>query len=110
MKQLSATEASRRFSELLDEVEHGGESYLVVRHGRVVATIGPAERQTGKALRDVLRTHRPDTAWAEELKELRHGLEPVTDPWLGRFSIPPSWLTPNAGAALWPLRSKTATT
>lgn len=81
MKQLSATDASRRFSEVLDDVERDGESYVVVRHGRAVATIGPTSGGTGKALKEVLRANRPDDAWAGELRELREGLEPVTDPW-----------------------------
>jgi prevent-host-death family protein len=81
MKQLSATDAARRFSEVLDEVEGGGESFVVVRHGRAVATIGPAIGGTGKTLMEALRAHRPDDAWAGELRELREGLEPVTDPW-----------------------------
>lgn len=83
MKQLSATDAARRFSEVLDEVERGGESYVVVRHGRPVATIGPASGGTGKALKEVLRAHLPDDAWADEVRELREGLEPVADPWHG---------------------------
>lgn len=81
MKQLSATDASRRFSEVLDEVERGGESFVVVRHGRAVATIGPARGGTGKALKDALRANPPDGAWAAELRELRESMDPVTDPW-----------------------------
>jgi prevent-host-death family protein len=81
MKQLSATDASRRFSEVLDWVETSGEACVVVRHGRPVATIGPASGGTGKALREALRTNRPDDAWADELRQLRAGMEPVTDPW-----------------------------
>jgi prevent-host-death family protein len=81
MKQLSATDASRRFSEVLDDVERGGETFVVVRHGRAVATIGPASGGTGKTLKEALRAHRPDDAWADELRELREGLEPATDPW-----------------------------
>ena len=81
MRQLSATDAARRFSEVLDGVERSGESYIVIRHGRPVATIGPASGGTGKALKDVLRANRPDDAWADELRELREGMEPVTDPW-----------------------------
>jgi prevent-host-death family protein len=50
-----ATDASRRFSEVLDDVGRGGESYVVVRHGRAVATIGPTSDGTGKALKEVLR-------------------------------------------------------
>jgi prevent-host-death family protein len=81
VKQLSATEASRRFSEVLDGVERSGESYVVVRHGRAVATIGPAGGETGKALKEALGTHRPDALWSAELRELREGTEPVADPW-----------------------------
>jgi prevent-host-death family protein len=80
LKQLSATDAARRFSEVLDRVERG-DSYVVVRHGRAVATIGPAAGGTGKALKEALRTNRPDPAWAEELRELRDGVGSVTDPW-----------------------------
>jgi prevent-host-death family protein len=81
MKQLSATDASRRFSEVLDDVERAGESYTVVRHGRAVATIGPATGGTGKGLKEVLRAHQPDDAWADDLRELRESIKPVTDPW-----------------------------
>jgi prevent-host-death family protein len=81
MRQLSATEASRNFAEVLDGVESRGESFLVVRHGRAVATIRPASAESGKALKEVLRRHRPDDDWAEEVRELRDSLEPVSDPW-----------------------------
>ena len=81
MKQLSATDASRRFSEVLDDVDRGGESYVVVRHGRAVATIGPASGGTGKALKEALRVNLPDGDWAREVRELRESMDPVTDPW-----------------------------
>lgn len=68
---------------MLDDVEAGGESYVIVRHGRAVATIGPASGGTGKALKEALRVHPPDEAWMAELRELREGLDPVTDPWRG---------------------------
>lgn len=83
MKQLSATDASRRFSEVLDDVEQGGESYVVIRHGRAVATIGPASGGTGRALKEVLRANSPDDGWAGEVRELREEMGPVKDPWHG---------------------------
>lgn len=83
MRQLSATDASRRFAEVLDSVERSGESFVVMRHGRAVATIGPASGGAGKALKEALQVNRPDGAWGAELRELREGLEPVTDPWRG---------------------------
>jgi prevent-host-death family protein len=79
VKQLSATEATRRFSDLLDSVEEG-ESFVVVRHGRAVATIGPAVAGTGQALKEALRKHPPDPEWAAELRELRAEVGPATDP------------------------------
>jgi antitoxin (DNA-binding transcriptional repressor) of toxin-antitoxin stability system len=81
VKQLSATDAARQFSDVLDSVESKRESFVVVRHGRAVATIGPAFVGSGRALKDVLRTHRPDSAWASELRDLRESVGPGTDPW-----------------------------
>lgn len=81
MKQLSATDAARRFSEVLDSVESSRESFVVVRRGRAVATIGPALGGSGEALKEALRAHRPDAEWAAELRELRDAVGPGTDPW-----------------------------
>ena len=71
MREVSATEAARRFSELLDSIEHGGDSYVIVRRGRRVATIQPASQPNGAALSRFLAAHPPDDAWATELAELR---------------------------------------
>jgi prevent-host-death family protein len=70
MKTLTATEAARNFSTVLDEVEHG-ETIIVTRGGRTVATIGPAPACPGRVLKDVLRRHRPDEGWAEDLRKVR---------------------------------------
>jgi prevent-host-death family protein len=83
MKQLSATDAARRFSDVLDSVETAGESFVVVRHGRAVATIGPTAAGTGQALKEALRAHPPDERWAAELRDLRDSVGPPTDPWRG---------------------------
>jgi len=83
VKQLSATEAARKFADVLDSVETAGESFVVVRHGRPVATIGPATAGTGRALKAALRIHEPDSAWPRELRELREAVGPPSDPWHG---------------------------
>lgn len=70
MRQLSATDAARR-SDVLNEVESGEESFVVVRRGRPVARIGPAHSGTGRALKAALRAHPPDPEWAADLHELR---------------------------------------
>jgi prevent-host-death family protein len=46
MPTITARDASRGFSTLLDRVEHDGEEYTVERDGRVVARIVPASRRT----------------------------------------------------------------
>jgi antitoxin (DNA-binding transcriptional repressor) of toxin-antitoxin stability system len=81
MRQVTATEAARRFSEMLDSVENGRETFVVVRRGRAVATVGPAAGSTGRDLKDALKRNRPDAAWADELRELRDSIGSETDPW-----------------------------
>jgi antitoxin (DNA-binding transcriptional repressor) of toxin-antitoxin stability system len=83
MKQMSATAAARGFSELLDRVESEGETFVVVRRGRVVATIGPAAGGTGRALKSALRERGLDPEWADELRALRKSVGPSTDHWRG---------------------------
>jgi len=83
VRQLTATDAARKFSDVLDSVESEGETFVVVRRGRAVATIGPATAGTGRALKAVLRRRQPDPAWAGELRELREAVGPGTDPWRG---------------------------
>ena len=82
LKQLSATDAARRFSEVLDRIEQRGESVVIVRHGRAVATMGPAGAGTGRALKEALRAHRPDPDWADEVRELlaRQGYTRIFEP------------------------------
>jgi antitoxin (DNA-binding transcriptional repressor) of toxin-antitoxin stability system len=77
VKQVSAAYAARRFSEVLDSVESRGETFGVVRRGRVVATIGPALTGNGRALKGALRDNRPDPEWAEELRRLRDSVGPA---------------------------------
>jgi len=43
MKTITATEAARRFSEILNFIKYTGKGYTIVRRGTPVATIGPAE-------------------------------------------------------------------
>ena len=71
MKEVTATEAARHFSEVLDAVEHAGETFVITRGGRAVASIVPAPIGNGRALKDVLRRHRPDPGWAQEIREVR---------------------------------------
>lgn len=83
MRQLSATEAARRFSQLLDEVERGGQSFTVIRRGRAVARIGPAPTATGAALFEIIERHPPDAGWAAELRDLRNATKLENRSWTG---------------------------
>lgn len=53
MRTVSAAEASRRFSDLLDEIE-AGHTVMVTRGNRTIAEIRPARRRTGRDLRAAL--------------------------------------------------------
>ena len=46
MTTISARDASRGFSALLDRVEHDAEEYVIVRDGRAIARIVPATERT----------------------------------------------------------------
>lgn len=53
MKTITATNASRGFSDMLDRVEHG-ETIRITRDGRPVAELRPVAAATGRALRAAL--------------------------------------------------------
>jgi prevent-host-death family protein len=74
MPDVTATEASRNFADLLDSVEHRGERYRIVRRGHVVARLEPVTAASGADLKALLRRHRIDDAWGAELAELRRTL------------------------------------
>jgi len=87
-KTISATEAARRFSEVLDEVEHRGIAFDVERHGKRIATIVPS-RPTARAtswsewLERRRRGPQFDTQFASDLREIRRsqGELPKGNPW-----------------------------
>lgn len=74
MPEVTATEASRRFADLLDGVEHRGERYTIVRRGRVIAQLAPAAGTSGAEAKALLRRHRVDGAWGDEVDALRNDL------------------------------------
>jgi antitoxin (DNA-binding transcriptional repressor) of toxin-antitoxin stability system len=88
VKTLTATEASRGFSGLLDAVERG-ETIAVTRGGRAIAEIHPAPRKTGRDLRLALESREHPHLTEEDAKEMlraagesRDLLPPFNeDPW-----------------------------
>jgi antitoxin (DNA-binding transcriptional repressor) of toxin-antitoxin stability system len=83
VKEISATEAARGFAEMLDAIEHEGETFLVRRNGRAVARIEPAAGATGGAVKDLLTNTPPDPEWIQDLRTLRSGLPAEVSRWDG---------------------------
>ena len=75
MREISATDAARKFSDLLDAVEHTGESFTIVRRGKAVAYLEPVGLGRGAEVKAFLRRHQPDDEWADDLAEVRALLE-----------------------------------
>ncbi|MET8141957.1 prevent-host-death protein [Sphaerisporangium sp. NPDC005288] len=79
---MTATEASRRFSDLLDAIERG-ETITITRGNHAVAEIRPAHRRTGADLRAALADiPPPDDRFEGDIAAaltLLHGEE--SDPW-----------------------------
>lgn len=71
MVEITATEAARSFSRVLDDIELRGGSYVITRSGRPVARLVPAETANGAAVKSLLERHAPDENWAADLLELR---------------------------------------
>jgi prevent-host-death family protein len=82
MRWLTATQAARRFSDLLDAVEQRGESFVVVRHGQAVARIEPVHSANGRLVKEFLRSNRPDKQWASDLREIRALLNVEDRSWI----------------------------
>ena len=82
MRIMTATEASRHFSDLLDAVERG-ETVTILRGNNPVAEIGPAHRRTGADLRAALEgSTPPDEAFARNISAaLAAVTSEVADPW-----------------------------
>ncbi|MGH9379292.1 MAG: type II toxin-antitoxin system Phd/YefM family antitoxin [Thermoanaerobaculia bacterium] len=83
MARMSATEASRNFSAVLNRVS-AGERIEITRSGSPVAVIEPpAVRLVSSAhLRELLATApRPDEAFADDVRALRSTIGPPREPW-----------------------------
>ena len=75
MQSLTATEAARRFADVLDAVESRGETFVVIRRGRAVARIGPAGAGRGAAVKELLRAAPRDAAWVDDVTRMRAALQ-----------------------------------
>lgn len=82
MRTITATEASRRFSDLLDAIE-AGDTVMVTRGNRPIAEIRPALRRTGSDLRAALEgIAPPDDRFAADIAGAIENLtHEGRDPW-----------------------------
>ena len=86
MRTVTATEAARNFSRMLDLLEHGSEEIVVLRNNQPVAKLVPgAPRMTAlEALADLYRTlgDAEGGAWLEDAKRVDRRLrKQIRDPW-----------------------------
>jgi prevent-host-death family protein len=80
---MTATEAARTFSAVLNRVS-AGEEVEVTRSGAPVAVIAPPRTRLlpAERFREMLASApRPDEEFAAEMRALRAGVEPPSDPW-----------------------------
>lgn len=69
MRTITATEASRRFSDLLDAIDQG-ETVIVTRGNRPIAELRPARSRTGRRLREALaRIPPPDDRFESDITD-----------------------------------------
>jgi prevent-host-death family protein len=83
MTRLSATEAARNFSAVLNRVA-AGEEIEIVRNGTVVALLGPSRRRLLSAdrFRELLRSAPPvDDDFAADLRRIRAEAGVPESPW-----------------------------
>jgi prevent-host-death family protein len=70
---VTATEAARKFSEILNRVAYKGESFVVERSGRPVCEIRPAEEEgisTGELVEILRSGPHPDKGYFDLLEEI----------------------------------------
>lgn len=70
MRTVTATEASRSFAALLDEAEHG-QTVVITRGGRRIASIGPATASNGAEVAALLAATTVDGDFAADVLAAR---------------------------------------
>lgn len=85
-RKVTATEAARNFSELLNRVRYGRESFVILRGGEEVGQLVPPPLSSKATLRNLIealeRIPRPDPQFADDLEKIQAEQPPMGDsPW-----------------------------
>lgn len=78
---MTATEASRSFAALLDEVSRG-EHVIITRGGRRIAEMAPVSVGNGGMLVDFIRSSDVDVEYASDVAEARSAISAEEPAWL----------------------------
>jgi antitoxin (DNA-binding transcriptional repressor) of toxin-antitoxin stability system len=82
---ITATEAARKFSEILNRVAYKRESFIVERNGKPICEISPSEKKgiSTRELIEILRSSpRPDKGYFKILEKITREQPPVApSPW-----------------------------
>ncbi len=82
---ISATEAARKFSEILNRVAYRRETFVVERSGKPICEISPArvKKFTARDFVEMIKSApRPDDQYFEDVEEIIKKRQPVTpSPW-----------------------------
>jgi len=84
MKRVTATEAARQFSDLINQVRYQGESFLITRNGEDIGVLSPAPRRcTLGELFQLLQQFPVDDSFADDLEKIQSEQQmiPLEDPW-----------------------------
>ena len=81
---ITATEAARRFGDLLAEIKHGGGSVEITKNGESVATLQPLRRAGGMTLKEfagLWKGTADDHSFADDLERINAADQPPANPW-----------------------------
>jgi prevent-host-death family protein len=85
-ERISATNAARNFSDLLNRVHYKGDSFVIVRNGEEVGRLEPMTAKPTTTFRELVDLVRsmgpPDEDFANDLEEIHRNQPPLPDdPW-----------------------------
>jgi antitoxin (DNA-binding transcriptional repressor) of toxin-antitoxin stability system len=81
---ISATEAARNLGECLARIKHTGETFILSKNDKPVASLGPLPRRpttTLQELWDIWQRFPADPGFADDLEAVNRADRPPHNPW-----------------------------